>query len=114
MTLLRVAIIVSLLVIVTIAYAAPTLIDFEGVPIGRAAEYLYAAQGVKFGTNVAIGTNQNNQTAPKPHSGTQLAQLFEGEFGSTPLSFDFFNAQRHITFYGCTYSPRATGVAKAF
>lgn len=91
-----------------------TTIDFEDLPVGTAIGFRYAANGVTFSQNVGIGTNTNGHTAPVPHSGTQLAQQFEGEFNSAPLSFDFTNGQTHVALYGCTFSPRATGVLKIF
>jgi hypothetical protein len=94
---------------------AQTLVNFDGVPVNRAAAFLYAAQGVTFASNVGIGTNLNHQPAPAPHSAPQLAQVILGEFaGAVPLSFDFTSGQTHVAFYGCSYTLRTTGMAKAF
>jgi hypothetical protein len=113
MTALRIAVATYALAIAPCQ--AQTSINFDGVPVNRAADFLFAAQGVTFAPNVFIGTNLNNATAPAPHSGTQLAHLVLGEFaGAVPISFDFSNGQTHVAFYGCSSTPRTTGVAKAF
>ena len=98
------------------ARGAPTVITFEDLPINSTIGYGYAGRGIVFTNDgIGIGPFLNDVSPPVPHSGGHVAEFQQGEFlSSTPLSFDFTSPQSDVALYGCSNSPNALGVLKAF
>ena len=103
---------VGLLLVVQGVQAAT--VTFDDLPIGSAVGYSYAAKGVVFSNVIGVGPFSTDIVPIVPHSGSHLAEIGEGEFETTPISFDFTNGQSHVAVYGCSATTNTEGFLKLF
>src|SRR5262249_55600004 len=72
---------------------AATTIDFEDLPVNSTISKKYVSKGVEFSTAFI-------DISPQPHSGTKMAHHLQGEFSSSPMTFQFLSEQSHVQFFG--------------
>lgn len=106
--------IIAIALTTTTAFAAPTVIDFEDLPVDQQIGRKYVAKGVIFDSGF-IDTNAPStpaRTCPVPHSGQRVAHIFQPEFGAAPMTLEFTTGQAHVSFFGG--GGGNLGVAKAY
>lgn len=94
--------------------AAATTITFDDLSLNSSVGYQYAARGVVFPFTIGIGPFTPGSPTLTPHSGAHVAEIVEGEFGSTPIAFDLTSPQSHVSLYGCATGSNVTGTLKLF
>jgi hypothetical protein len=97
-----------------VAAAAPVTIGFEDLPVDQLIGKKYIARGVEFAA-AFVDTPAGHRTSPAPHAGSQLAHMFQPEFGAGPLTMTFAAGEARVAFYGgSSDAGTLVGIARAF